>query len=412
MDQDLFARVATRIDSYRDEAIELQRLLTAIPALSPKSGGEGEAKKAAALVDYLKRIGLGEATLYKTPDPDLPDSYRPNLVVRIPGQRHDRTVWVMAHLDVVPPGDLAQWHSDPYVVKVDGDKLYGRGVEDNQQGLCSAVFAAKALKEEGITPPCDLALLFIADEETGSDFGIGWLLEQQPDLFGVDDVIIVPDGGLPDGTQIEVAEKGILWLKLTVHGKQTHGSTPEKGVNAHKAGARLIVALEELYRRFDAREPVFDPPISTFEPTKKEANVPNVNTVPGTDVFYYDCRVLPQYPLTAVEEAVREIVARVAAESGVTVDIESPQRAEAAPPTDVKAPVVTLLTAALRDVYGVTGVPEGIGGGTVAAHIRRRGRAVAVWSRLDETLHGPDEYCLLSNLLGDAKVMAHVFLGA
>ena len=53
----------------------------------------------------------------------------------------------------------------------------------------------------------------------------------------------------------------------------------------------------------------------------------------------------------------------------------------------------------------------GVGGGTVAAHIRRRGRSVAVWSRLDETLHGPDEYCLLSNLLGDAKVMAYVFLG-
>ncbi|MBI5482110.1 MAG: M20 family metallo-hydrolase, partial [Deltaproteobacteria bacterium] len=323
MEESLFARVARRIDSYRAEAIELQRLLTAVPALSPKSGGDGEARKADALIAYLRPLALGEITLHRCPDPDLPGSYRPNVVVRVPGRRRDRTAWVMAHLDVVPPGDLAQWHSDPYVVKVDGDKLYGRGVEDNQQGVCSAIFAARALKDEGVQPPCDLGLLFVADEETGSDYGIAYLLKEQPDLFGPDDLVIVPDGGVPDGSQIEVAEKGILWLKFTVHGQQTHGSTPEKGVNAHKAGARLIVALEELYRKFDAHEPVFDPPISTFEPTKKEANVPNVNTIPGIDVFYYDCRVLPRYALQAVEAEVRRLVAGVAAERGVTIDVES-----------------------------------------------------------------------------------------
>ena len=74
--------------------------------------------------------------------------------------------------------------------------------------------------------------------------------------------------------------------------------------------------------------------------------------------------------------------------------------------------MVTLLERAIKDVYGIEGKPMGIGGGTVAAHIRRRGFPVAVWSRIDETLHGPDEYCLLSNLLGDAKVMAHVFLAS
>jgi succinyl-diaminopimelate desuccinylase len=412
MDKTLFARVAKRIDSYREEAINLQRLLTGIPALSPKSGGEGEAKKAAALMAYLEKLGLGEITLYKAPDPDLPGGYRPNVVVRVPGQKRDRTAWVMAHIDVVPPGDLAQWHSDPYQVKVDGDKLYGRGVEDNQQGVCSAIFAARALKDEGIKPPCDLGMLFVADEETGSDFGIAYMLKEQPGIFGPNDLIIVPDAGVADGSQIEVAEKGILWLKFTVKGQQTHGSTPEKGVNAHKAGARLIVALDDLYQKFAAKEPVFDPPISTFEPTKKEANVPNVNTIPGIDVFYFDCRILPQYELAAVEAEVKRVAAKIGKECGVTIDVESPQRAEAAPATSVDAPVVKLLEGGVQEVYGVKGVPMGVGGGTVAAHIRRLGRSVAVWSRLDETLHGPDEYCLLSNLLGDAKVMAYVFLGA
>jgi succinyl-diaminopimelate desuccinylase len=411
MDAQLFARVTRRIDNYREDAIELQRRLTAIPALSPRSGGDGEARKAEMLTRYLEGLRLGEITLFKAPDPDLPEGgYRPNLVVRIPGKDRTRTAWVMAHLDIVPPGDREQWESDPYEVRVDGDKIFGRGVEDNQQGVCSAIFAARALREEGVVPPCDLALLFVADEETGSEFGIAYLLKEKPDLFGAEDLIIVPDGGVPDGSQIEVAEKGILWLKLTVHGRQTHGSTPEKGVNAHKAGAHLIVALGELYRKFDAKETVFDPPISTFEPTKKENNVPNVNTVPGVDVFYFDCRVLPRYRLEEVEAEVARICRSVEKEHGVTVSLETPQRAEAAPSTPVEAPVVQALRAAVREVYKIEGQPMGIGGGTVAAHIRRVGRKVAVWTKLDETLHGPNEYCLLSNLLGDAKVMAHVFL--
>jgi len=222
----------------------------------------------------------------------------------------------------------------------------------------------------------------------------------------------VPDAGVPSGTEIEVAEKAILWLKFTVTGKETHGSTPHKGINAHKAGARLVVALEELYRIFDATDPVFDPPMSTFEPTKKEANVLNVNTIPGEDVFYYDCRVLPCYELGRVEAEVERIVASVSKECGVKVRVEAVQRAEAAPATPVDASVVRLLKDAIRKVYDVEGVAVGVGGGTVAAHIRRKGHHVAVWSRLDETLHGPNEYCYLPYLLGDAKVMAHVFLSA
>jgi len=52
----------------------------------------------------------------------------------------------------------------------------------------------------------------------------------------------------------------------------------------------------------------------------------------------------------------------------------------------------------------------GIGGGTVAAFFRKAGIPAAVWSTMDDTAHSPDEYCLVENMLNDAKVFAHVFL--
>lgn len=406
--------VLARIDGYRDEVIELQRGLVALPALSPDYGQEpevtGEARKAEFVREYLIRHGIRDITVLAAPDERVPGGVRPNLVARIPGRSSARTVWVMAHVDVVPPGDLAKWSHDPYTLRVDGDLIYGRGVEDNHQGLVGAVMAARAFVESGVRPAFDLGLLIVADEECGSQYGIQYVLQNGSPLRP-DDLILVPDGGVADGSEIEVAEKGILWLKLKTTGVQTHASTPEKGRNAMRAGAQLVVELDRLQELFPESDPVFSPPTSTFVPTKKEANVPNVNTIPGDDVFYLDCRVLPTYRLSEVEARIRQIADEVAARFGVTVEVEAVQRQDAAPATPVDAPVVGLVARAVKEVYGVDARPVGIGGGTVGAYLRKQGLPCVVWSRMDETMHGPDENARISNILGDAKVFALVALG-
>jgi len=304
------------------------------------------------------------------------------------------------------------WSGDPWVVREDGDRLIGRGTEDNQQGLVSAVFAARALIEHGLTPPCDVALAFVADEETGSEHGAGFLMWEQADLFGPDDRLLIPDAGDDEGTMIEVAEKSIAWLTFTIRGRQTHASTPDHGVNAHRAGAHLIVMLEGLHEEFDAHDELFDPPTSTFEPTLKKANVENINTIPGEDVSAFDCRVMPCYDLDDVFASIEASAREIERLFGVTVTIEKTQWQPAAPPTPADAPIVGLLQQAISTVYGVEARPMGIGGGTVAAFFRAAGIPAAVWSRLDDTAHMPDEYCRVSNMVGDARVMAHLFLEA
>jgi len=404
-----YSAVAARLDSCREAMIDLQCRLAAIPAIAPSSGGEGEARKAEILIEFLKGIGVSDIELVKAPDPDAPAGYRPNILARLPGRRSDRTVWIMSHMDVVPEGDPALWKGDPFRPWVEDGKIYGRGVEDNQQDMVASLFAVKAILDEGLRPACDIGLALVADEETGSDKGIGYVLANSR-AFRPGDLIIVPDAGVEDGSMIEVAEKSILWLKFRTEGRSTHGSTPEKGVNAFRAASALVVRLRELYERFPQSDPLFDPPISTFEPTKKERNVPNVNTIPGDDVFYMDCRILPSIPLAAVDAAVAGLAAETSAEYGVRIEVSDVQRAPAAPPTPADAPVALALAAAVKAVYGVEARPMGIGGGTVAALFRRAGIPAACWSRLDETLHGPNEYCRIDNLVGDAKVFAHVML--
>jgi succinyl-diaminopimelate desuccinylase len=291
-----------------------------------------------------------------------------------------------------------------------GTILIGRGVEDNQQGLCSSVLAALSLTAQGITPPHTVKLLFAADEEMGSGYGIDWLIKNHRDLFRPDDMILVPDGGDPKGETMEIAEKNLLWVRFVTTGAQSHGSRPDQGNNAHLAGADLVVRLYKgLSEQFPDRDPLFEPDYSTFQPTKKEANVPNINTIPGEDVFCMDMRILPRYPVKAVLEAVDRIKGEVENIYQVKIAYTLPQVMESKP-TSPEAPLVKLLSGAVREVYQVETRPIGIGGGTVGAYLRNAGIDSVVWSRMDDTAHQPNEYTVLENILGDAKVMALVMM--
>jgi succinyl-diaminopimelate desuccinylase len=410
IDVGVFEQVKQRIEQYRDAMIQMQIELTAIPALSPDSGGQGEHEKARYLKVKLHALGFTSIQEINAPDRRVTSGMRPNILVTRPGRKSDKTTWILTHLDIVPPGEMAFWSEDPYKGYEKEGRIYGRGTEDNQQDLVASIFAAKALMDTGVMPESCIGLAFVADEETSSQYGLAHLLQHQDNPFRKSDILVAPDSGNEDGSLIEIAEKSIYWLKFRTIGKQCHASKPELGKNAFLAASHLVVRLHDLHAIFDAVDPLYHPPASTFQPTKKEMNVPNVNTIPGEDVFYLDSRILPQYPLSDVFNQIRRMADDMEKQFGVTIEIETVQAVQAPPPTPVDAPVVLALREAIRDVYGVAATPQGIGAGTVAAYFRREGYPVAVWCRIGNTAHQPDEHCLIANMMGNAKVYAHLFL--
>ncbi len=401
-------KVLDTICNSTGEMLEIQRLLTAVPAISPESGGEGELKKAKVLANWLKEHGFPEPQWFFAPDHRALEGKRPSLVVSIPGENPERAFWIMSHIDIVPPGELELWDTDPYSVCVKDGKIFGRGVEDNQQGMVSSIFAAKALLDNGITPHHTVKLLFVADEENGSAYGIQHLLAEE-NLFDPDDYILVPDGGDPEGKTLEIAEKSTLWLKFRVIGKQGHAARPDHGTNAFLAGSSLVCALSGLVDFFPQSDNLYEPPVSTFVPTKKEANVPNINTLPGEDVFYIDSRILPSIPVDRVLSKIDDLQAETEKRFGVRVERTVVQRTESKP-TSPDCGLVGALKEQIRQEYGIEAYPIGIGGGTVGAYLRNRGLETVVWSRLDETAHMPNEYCVIENMMRDARVMARLMM--
>ena len=398
-----------KVADLTPEMVELMRIITAVPALGPDNGGQGELAKLQALMPHLEALDLVMRRV-DSPDPRVESGLRPNLLAWLPGG-DGPTTWVLSHLDVVPPGDLAGWDGDPWTMRVRDGRLYGRGVEDNHHGLISSCFALKAIKALGITPPGRAGLVLVADEETGSGHGLDYVLKTWPEAFSPADLIVVPDGGREDASLIEVTEKSIYWLRVEVGGRQVHGASPHQGVNALLAAARMMAATREVAAGFPQTDQRFGLPYSTMEPTRIEEGVANINTIPGRAVFYLDCRLLPEIPLDEVAAAFRARFGRIAQEEGARVAISEVQRLQSPPPTANDAPVVRALMAAIQRVHGVEARPGGIGGGTVAAFFRQRGLPVAVWSKTNPSLHQPEEWVEIETVVRDAQVMALICAG-
>ncbi|MBN2533366.1 MAG: M20 family metallo-hydrolase [Spirochaetales bacterium] len=388
--------------------IAMQKELTEVPAIAPQNGGDGEWGKSQILMKWIDKCGITNVERINAIDERVSSGRRPNIIVTIPGISNEKTFWIMTHLDVVPPGDIKLWDSDPFKVVEQNGCLIGRGVEDNQQSLIASLFAVTSILRTGLVPNCTVKLLFVADEETGSEYGIKYLLDNYK-LFREKDVFLVPDSGNEDGNMIEIAEKGLLWLQFRTIGRQCHASMPDHGINAFVAASDLVLQLYKLNEEYGIKNPIFDPPVSTFSPTKKEANVPNVNTIPGDDIFYLDCRILPSIDLDEVLARIQTITHEVAKKYGTQIAFTVIQRASS-PPTPADTSIVQSLKQAINRIYNVEGKEMGIGGGTVAAPLRKKGYDTVVWSKIDETAHAPNEYCVINNMIGDCKVMADIML--
>lgn len=380
-----------------------------INAVGPENGGPGEAERGEFLVSLSKALGFEHIESYESEDPRVPTGRRPNIIVRVKGAT-DVNVWVVTHMDVVPEGDLSAWTRSPFEPEVVDGRVYARGAEDNGQDLIASLFGLAALVKADVTPECNVGLAFVSDEEYGNTHGIDLLMKKG--IFKKGDLIVVPDHGYPDGASMAIVEKSVAWIRVVVIGRQTHGSTPDNGINAFEVSSRYLVdCMDRLRSKFSRRDKLFDPPQSTFVPSKSEPNGLNINTVPGRQEFACDFRVLPDYDLDDVMSEMREVANEHEKKSGAKIELSFIDRSSSAGKTSPDAEVVGRLKRAIKRVGGFEPKLTGIGGATFANPFRRAGHDAVGWSTIPGTGHDADEYIEISGLMFDTKVYATMFAG-
>ncbi len=398
-------KLLEQVEKLEPEMIDTLMELIRIPAIGPENNGDGEYEKAQTLLKMLADVGFDKIENYEAVDLRVPSGKRPNIVAYYNYEQNLPRIWVVTHLDVVPSGEESLWTvTKAFKPTLKDQKIYGRGSEDNGQPLVSSIYAVKALKQSKIKTKRTLALAFVSDEEQGSTMGIQHLINQG--IFRKDDLILVPDSGTPEGDFIEIAEKSILWFKIVTIGKQAHSSLPDRGLNAHRIGMQVALEIDtRLHSKYNLRDENFNEPTSTFEPTRKEKNVDAINIIPGEDISYFDCRILPNYSIEEVLADINNIIKEFKKKTSATIKIEIIQKQVAAESPDTNN-IVTLLKKALKETRNIDAKVGGIGGGTCAAFFRKKGIPAVVWSTIDEVAHQSNEYAKVQNMVEDAKVFA------
>ncbi|MBN2799155.1 MAG: M20/M25/M40 family metallo-hydrolase [Deltaproteobacteria bacterium] len=305
---------------------------------------------------------------------------------------------VGVHADIVPPGD--GWDSDPYVVTVRDGKAYGRGTLDDKGPIASSVAAMRLLTEVGVPLAGRFQLAVIASEEFREagepDPGIGFLLERgllKPDFA------IIPDIG-EHMDRIDVAEKGRLQVHVRALGRQAHGSTPERGVNAVNQLARFLVALEGHTLAHTPHEVLGGPSVNVGIFRGGAA----ANIVPGEAEAVIDIRYVPGQGAAAILAELRALAAQVGGSWELRLgDVSVPHA------IDADNPLVHAIRANSVVVRGVDPQPFGMGGGTFAKSFNLGGIPAVGWGPGDdEDFHVANESVPVEELVDFAELLALV----
>ncbi|MPZ80602.1 MAG: M20/M25/M40 family metallo-hydrolase [Actinophytocola sp.] len=211
----------------QDEAVQLTSELIRIDTTNTGEPDTtvGERVAAEYVAEKLSEVG------YEVTYLESGAKGRGNVFVRLPGVDRDRgALLVHGHLDVVP-ADPTEWSVHPFSGAVQDGYIWGRGAVDMKDMVGMTLAVARRFKRDGVVPPRDLVFAFVADEEAGGALGSQWLVDNRRDLFdGVTEAVGEVGGfsiTLADDLRaytIEIAEKGIAWMRLRVRGRAGHGS--------------------------------------------------------------------------------------------------------------------------------------------------------------------------------------------
>ena len=325
---------------------------------------------------------------------------RPNIIARLGQNTSGKRLLAASHMDIVPPGD--GWATDPFVMTRKGGFVFGRGVLDNKGPLASSIVALEIMKKLGLGQelPGEFQVAALSDEEAhdpdGIDYGIGYLMEEGK----IDATMaIIPDIG-ENMQRIDVAEKGPTVFKITAIGKQAHGSTPERGVNAVYAMGRLIPLIENLSLTH-VIHPVLGGPSHNLGQIQGGV-APNV--VPGECSIIIDIRSVPGMTPESIAKDLEACCARAEGEFRV-------EKLSAALPhgMDPEHELVRSIQVNCKSVMGFIPETFGMGGATFAKTLNISGIPAVGWGPGDDNaFHMVDESVEVAQLIDFCKMLCLV----
>jgi acetylornithine deacetylase len=240
-------RLEARVVDAVDEQWAVNRL-SAMVAVPSVGGTPAESEVQHLLAGWLDELGcdvdtwridLDEAaTAADAPGQEVERTEAWGAVGTVPAAESGPPALILSgHTDVVPPGDLSLWDGDPFVPRIAGGDLHGRGACDMKAGVVSALAALAAVRRAGVRLVRPVALHGVIGEEDG---GLGaWATIRRGHLG---DLCVIPE---PTAGAVVTANAGALTFRLEVEGRAAHAAMRDRGVSAVEKFAFVHAGLQE-----------------------------------------------------------------------------------------------------------------------------------------------------------------------
>ncbi|CAE6458124.1 unnamed protein product [Rhizoctonia solani] len=237
-----------------------------------------------------------------------------------PATDKGRVIHFNGHVDVVPVGDTEQWTHPAFQTTVSNGVIYGRGVSDMKGGIVAQIFAIEALRKAAIPIRGTIEQSAVVDEETTGirNAGMGYLVEQGYIARGKQDAVIITEP--LNTTNVCLGHRGTIWGRIEFKGLASHGSTPQRGVNALLHASLVVTEAHrtitpQLKKLTDDR--VIPPEAQGASLTFTVLNSgTNTNTVPASAVLEFDRRLVPGETLDKAREEIRSVLEAVKKQVG------------------------------------------------------------------------------------------------
>lgn len=359
--------------AYSDDVLSTLAQLVSINSINPAyDQGKPEEDVAKFIEGFFSDRGIETFRQEVSPG-------RSNVIARLPGHNSERRVVLEAHMDTASITGMTIPPFDPVIR--DG-LLYGRGACDTKGGLAAMMHAVAFLKQNRITPPCEVWLAAVVDEEFAFQGAIRLCEGLQAHAA------IIAE---PTELRAVVASKGVLRWKIRTHGKAAHSSKPHLGVNAISHMAAVVDAIDrETVRLSETKHPLLGPATANVGIVRGGVQV---NFVPDRCEIEVDRRLLPSESIDGVLNEYSALLAALdKSKTSLKIEMDSPMIADAAFETDVSEAVVTTAQSVLQRM-GLDATPAGVPFGSDASKLSRHGVPSIIFGPGSIDLaHGAVEY--------------------
>jgi len=307
--------------------------------------------------------------------------------------RHGRTAPLVAlagHVDVVPPGPLDRWTSDPFVATERDGFLYGRGVADMKASVAAMVTAAERVVRRRGSAPGSLAILLTSDEEGDAEHGTSVVVEVLKSRGETIDACILGEPTSVDrfGDMLKNGRRGSLNGTLRAKGVQCHIAYPERGRNPI---LDAVPALAELTATtWDRGNEYFQP--TSFQISNVQAGTGATNVIPGELLVQFNFRFSSEWTADALKARVREVLDRH------HVDYELAWHLSGNPFITAKGALSEAVRSAVHAVTGLSPQLSTGGGTSDGRFLAAVSTEIVEFGPINESIHKIDEHIAVNDL--------------